>query len=205
MATFYNQATLSYNGIVKASNITSGEIMSAVSVTKTPVSAEYSTGSSVTYIVNIVNSGSVCYENCTLTDDLGMYAYGVPKADGPANYVRRTSNLSRMEYKNKWRAFVDKGWILPSDFDRECKDVAEFDCEPTGYSDTSTICPLNVKRDGKSDVMFHLENFLAAVRGEAELNAPAEQVFTSMVVAFGAIRSASRRETVYFKPEDFTP
>ena len=46
---------------------------------------------------------------------------------------------------------------------------------------------------------------LAAVRGEAELNAPAEQVFTSMVVAFGAIRSAARRETVYFKPEDFTP
>ena len=131
--------------------------------------------------------------------------YGVPKADGPANYVRRTSNLSGMEYKNKWRAFVDKGWILPSDFDRECKDVAEFDCEPTGYSDMSTICPLNVKRDGKSDVMFHLENFLAAVRGEAELNAPAEQVFTSMVVAFGAIRSAARRETVYFKPEDFTP
>ena len=62
---------------------------------------------------------------------------------------------------------MDKGWILPSDFDRECKDVAEFDCVPTGYSDTSTICPLNVKRDGKSDVMFHLENFLAAVRGEA--------------------------------------
>ena len=94
MATFYNQATLSYNGIVKASNITSGEIMSAVSVTKTPVSAEYSTGSSVTYIVNIVNSGSVCYENCTLTDDLGTYAYGVPKADiVPLTYEEDTAKV----------------------------------------------------------------------------------------------------------------
>ena len=53
--------------------------------------------------------------------------------------------------------------------------------------------------------MFHLENFLAAVRGEATLNAPADQVFASMVVAFGAIRSAARRETVYFKLSDFNP
>jgi predicted dehydrogenase len=131
--------------------------------------------------------------------------YGLPKADGPSNYVRRTINLSGIEYEKKWRAFVDKGWILPSDYDRECKDVAEFDCGPSGYNDMSTICPLNVKRDGKSDVMFHLENFLAAVRGEATLNAPADQVFASMVVAFGAIRSAARRETVYFKPSDFNP
>ena len=41
--------------------------------------------------------------------------------------------------------------------------------------------------------------------GEATLNAPADRVFASMVAAFGAIRSAARRETVYFKPSDFTP
>ena len=98
---------------------------------------------------------------------------------------------------------MDKGWILPSDWDRKYKGVFEFDCGPTGYDDMSTICPLNVKRDGKPDVMLHLENFLAAVRGEATLNAPVDQVFASMVVAFGAIRSAARRETVYFKPSDF--
>ena len=131
--------------------------------------------------------------------------YGLPKVDGPSNYVRRTINLSRIEYEKKWRTFVDKGWILPSDYDRKYKDVVEFDCGPSEYADTSTICPLNAKRDGKPDVMFHLENFLAAVRGEATLNAPADQVFASMVVAFGAIRSAAHRETIYFKPSDFNP
>ena len=129
--------------------------------------------------------------------------YGLPKVDGPSNYVRRTINLSQIEYANKWRTFVDKGWILPSDWDRECKEVFEIDCNPSNYTDMSTICQLNVKRDGKPDVMLHLENFLAAVRGEATLNAPADQVFASMVVSFGAIRSAARRETVYFKPSDF--
>ena len=129
--------------------------------------------------------------------------YGLPKVDGPSNYVRRTINLSQIEYANKWRTFVDKGWILPSDWDRECKEVFEIDCNPSNYNDMSTICQLNVKRDGKPDVMLHLENFLAAVRGEATLNAPADQVFASMVVSFGAIRSAARRETVYFKPSDF--
>ena len=33
MATFYNQATLSYGGVVQNSNITSGEIISGVTLT----------------------------------------------------------------------------------------------------------------------------------------------------------------------------
>ncbi len=65
-----------------------------------------------------------------------------------------------------------------------------------------------MKRDGKPDVMLHLENFLAAIRGETTLNAPVDRIFASMVAAFGAIgaiRSVAHRETVYFKPSDFTP
>ena len=62
-----------------------------------------------------------------------------------------------------------------------------------------------MKRDGKPDVMLCLENSLAAIRGEATLNAFADRIFASMVAAFGAIRSAARRETVYFKLKDFTP
>ena len=129
-----------------------------------------------------------------------------PKMNGPANYVRRTANLLLEEYENKWSTFVEKGWILPSEVDRKYKTVFETECGVSDFSDdASFICPLNVKRDGKTDVMFHLENFLAAIRGAATLNAPAGRVFASMVAAFGAIRSAARRETVYFKPSDFTP
>ena len=130
----------------------------------------------------------------------------LPKMNGPANYVRRTTNLPLAEYEHKWSTFVENGWILPSEFDRKHKMVFESECEVSDYSDDpSFICPLNVKRNGKTDVMFHLENFLSAIRGEATLNAPADRVFASMVAAFGAIRSAARRETVYFKPSDFTP
>ena len=132
--------------------------------------------------------------------------YGEPKADGPANYVRRTWNSSHVEYKEKWRAFVDKGWILPSDMDRKWREICEIDCGASEPEDISSLCPLNVKWDKeKSVVALHLENFLAAIRGEEKLNAPAEKVYASMVAAFGALRSAARRETVYFKPTDFTP
>ena len=41
MATFFNQATLSYSGGVVNSNITSGEIVEVLSVTKTAVGGEY--------------------------------------------------------------------------------------------------------------------------------------------------------------------
>ena len=132
--------------------------------------------------------------------------YAWPKMNGPVNYVRRTMNSPLAEYKDKWSTFVDKGWILPSEVDRKYKTVFETECGSSDLcEDASFICPLNVKRDGKSDYLLHLENFFAAIRGEAELNAPANRVFASMVAAFGAIRSAVRRETVYFKPEDFTP
>ena len=130
----------------------------------------------------------------------------LPKMNGPANYVRRTTNLPLAEYEHKWSTFVENGWILPSEFDRKHKMVFESECEVSDYSDDpSFICLLNVERNGKTDVMFHLENFLSAIRGESTLNAPADRVFASMVAAFGAIRSAARRETVYFKPSDFTP
>ena len=93
---------------------------------------------------------------------------------------------------------MEKGWILPSEVDREYKTIFETECGASDLrDDASFICPLNVKWDGTTDVMFHLENFLAAIRGEATLNAPADRVFASMVAVFGAIRSAAHRETVY--------
>ncbi len=76
MATFYNQATLSYNGTVASSNITSGEILEVLSVEKSAVSDRYSQGSENVYMISIVNTGSVCYNELTVTDDLGAYSFG---------------------------------------------------------------------------------------------------------------------------------
>ena len=76
MATFYNQATLSYNGNVVNSNITSGELLEVLSITKTAVSANYRAGGNVTYVISIVNSGTVPYAGLVETDNLGAYPFG---------------------------------------------------------------------------------------------------------------------------------
>lgn len=86
MAAFYNQATLSYSGGTVNSNVTTGELIEALSATKTAVVDEYSQGSEITYIVNIINSGGVSYTDLTVTDDLGGYAFNTTTLQ-PLTYV----------------------------------------------------------------------------------------------------------------------
>lgn len=86
MATFFNQATLSYNGNVVNSNITSGEILEVLSMTKTAVSANYRAGGNVTYVISVVNSGTTPYSGLTLTDNLGAYPFGTETLT-PLTYV----------------------------------------------------------------------------------------------------------------------
>lgn len=77
MATFTNQATLTYNGNIINSNITTGELVEVLSATKTAVVETYAQGQEVTYVINIVNSGTLAYNGLTITDDLGAYPFGV--------------------------------------------------------------------------------------------------------------------------------
>lgn len=75
MAVFTNRATLSYNGTSVNSNTVSGEISDVLTLSKTAVTGAYSEGSTVTYVISLVNSGTVAFENLTLTDDLGEYQF----------------------------------------------------------------------------------------------------------------------------------
>ncbi len=86
MATFFNQATLSYSGGTVNSNITTGEILEVLSTTKTAVYDRYSPGSDVTYAVNIVNSGTIAFTGLTITDDLGAYTLGTSTLQ-PLDYI----------------------------------------------------------------------------------------------------------------------
>ena len=76
MATFYNQATLSYKGRSVSSNIATGELVSLLSATKTAVTDTYSPGDELVYVVSLMNSGTTDVTALTLTDDLGAYEYG---------------------------------------------------------------------------------------------------------------------------------
>ena len=87
MATFYNQATLSYAGNVVNSNTTEAELLSGLELTKTPVTENYTVGSEVVYAVTLANMGSASYDTLTLTDNLGAYAVSPETTVVPMTYV----------------------------------------------------------------------------------------------------------------------
>ncbi|MBQ9545368.1 MAG: hypothetical protein IJV00_09615 [Clostridia bacterium] len=76
MATFTNQASLAYSGGVVKSNVTYGEIVGTLTMTKTALKETYAPQGTVSYIVNIVNSGAAPTAQLTLTDDLGAFTFG---------------------------------------------------------------------------------------------------------------------------------
>lgn len=76
MATFTNQATLTYNGVTTDSNIITGQLLEVLSATKTAVVADYTSGDDVTYVISIINSGTTAFTGLTITDDLGSYTFG---------------------------------------------------------------------------------------------------------------------------------
>ena len=89
MATFYNQATLSYNGNTTTSNITTGELLEVLSATKTALRDTYTTNENVTYIISIINSGNTAFTGLTITDDLGGITAGADTRY-PLTYVDRS-------------------------------------------------------------------------------------------------------------------
>ncbi len=76
MATFTNQATLSYNGNIVNSNIVTGNIVEVISVTKTAVDSNYTPGNDITYVLSINNTGTQPLGGITVTDNLGEYTFG---------------------------------------------------------------------------------------------------------------------------------
>lgn len=77
MATFRNQATLSYAGNVTVSNVVTGELQQTVSVTKYTADETYTAGETLTYVISLVNTGGTPLTDLTVTDDLGAYPGGV--------------------------------------------------------------------------------------------------------------------------------
>lgn len=89
MAQFTNQAQLSYNNIVTVSNVAVGEIQDVLSISKTAVKDVYKANDTITYVINIINSGNTELNNLTLTDSLGEYTFGETKLT-PLTYVDNT-------------------------------------------------------------------------------------------------------------------
>ena len=73
MATFQNQATLTYGDNVTTSNVVTGELQQAISATKYSVTDTYTTDEVLTYVISLVNGGSAPLTDLTVTDNLGGY------------------------------------------------------------------------------------------------------------------------------------
>lgn len=86
MTTFTNQATLSYQNFITTSNIVRGEIQATLSMTKNAVNQSYRAGDTITYSVSLVNNGSTPFNDITLADNLGAYAFDTATRT-PLTYV----------------------------------------------------------------------------------------------------------------------
>ena len=113
LAQFTNQAQLSYNDSVINSNIAVGEILEVISATKTAVGSTYGRDSNVTYVISVVNSGTVPYTNLTVTDNLGVYAFGttalVPLTYNDGTVRELTGGRGSLSVR-QWHAYPN---ILP--------------------------------------------------------------------------------------------
>ena len=88
MAIFNNQATLTFGGKVLNSNITEGELISRIRLTKNAVSTDYGLGDGIVYALTLVNEDNIAKTNITLTDDLGAYTLnGSEQLFIPLTYV----------------------------------------------------------------------------------------------------------------------
>ena len=87
MATFFNQATLSYDGNVVNSNTTEAELLSGLNITKTAITSSYSQGDSVVYAITVSNMGATPYNALTVNDDLGAYTLPGGTVAVPLTYV----------------------------------------------------------------------------------------------------------------------
>ncbi len=87
MATFNNQATLSFGGRVTSSNITVGEVVTRLTLTKTAVSTDYGPGDNIVYAVTLVNNDAADKTDITLTDNLGVFTPATGPEVVPLTYV----------------------------------------------------------------------------------------------------------------------
>lgn len=86
MATFTNQATLTYGDSVTTSNVVTGEFLQSISVTKYSLTETYTAGEVLTYVISLVNTSGAPITDLTVTDDLGAYTQDT-ETRVPLDYV----------------------------------------------------------------------------------------------------------------------
>ena len=95
MATFTNQARMTYNNTTTLSNVVTGELLGSLEATKTATADTYAIGDVLTYVVALRGTGATSLAGLTLTDDLGAYTAG-----GVTRYPLTYTDGSLLVYQN---------------------------------------------------------------------------------------------------------
>ena len=148
---------MSYNGKTTASNITRGEIIEVLSVTKTALNPDYNSGSDITYLVNIVNTGTTEFSGLTVTDNLGAYEFTPEGTTTPIT-------LYPLEYVNGTVRYYING--------------AEQPAPTVATADGLTFTGIAVPANGNTTLIYQ-----ATVTGDAPL--ADESVITNTVTVTG--------------------
>ena len=129
MPTFFNQATLTYDGKTVNSNIATGEILEVLTVTKTAVVDEYTNGSQITYAINVTNTSAQPVSGIVLSDNLGAYTFG-------------TETLVPLDYVDGSVKYFINGSLQPT---------------PTIATNPFTISNLSIPAGGVATVLYTVE------------------------------------------------
>ena len=150
MATFYNQATLSYSGGVINSNVVTGELIEVLSAEKTAVDTSYTQGGDVTYVISIVNGGTGAFTDLTVTDNLGAYEFGTPPV-----------SLQPLTYVDGTVLYYVNGVLQPS--------------PAVTAGDTLTVSGISVPAGGNAVIVYQARaNQFAPIGAEGEITNTAE-------------------------------
>ena len=87
MPVFTNKATLSFQGGSIESNTVTGSIVQTLTVQKNALIDRYVEGSTLTYVISLVNAGATPLEGLSIADDLGAYSSASGALLYPLDYV----------------------------------------------------------------------------------------------------------------------
>lgn len=95
-------------------------------------------------------------------------------------------------------------WVRANYISQDTVPDAEANAGKVDVRETAPLAVYDLPVELKKPIhMPHLENFFAAVRGEAELNCPADHAFESEVPVWKVNEAVPAKCTLEFKPSDF--
>jgi hypothetical protein len=129
--------------------------------------------------------------------------------EGALNLAEITARGNTVERETRdgvpsWDSFIKRGLVRPLPKQPPALEITSDVVVDSRVTPPPPGYPLPIVLN-KPAHMPHLENFFAAVRRDNPklLTCPADLAYESAVAVLAANVSVAKRETIYFKPEDF--